>query len=379
MKVLINLIPIKKGGGQQVASNFVVQLLKFKEITPFFLVTKNTYIHKKLLELEAKSVFVVENKLISRFFFQSFRLNGIVKKNSIDIVYTMFGPGLHCKGIKSVTGCAYSNLFFPEIDFWEGHAPIKKGILKLIDNYRLSSTLKSDAIIFENEAMQQKVNSLFNYPLEQTKLILPSITEYSLQETSLEFKLRLEKINNTNFNLLMLTGWHKNKNIEIVPDILYNLKKKGIEDVSFVITVAASHPDTIKLIEKATKLGVQNNIVCFDSVEPNEVRILFEQINAVSLFSKLESFSNNIIEAWYFDKPLFISDELWSRAICKDAAIYVNRLESMDIAGKIMDYRKDVRFQETIMSNASKIIKKYPTPFGKVESQVNYLKEVLDA
>lgn len=48
MRLLVNLIPIKSGGGQQVASNFITQLLENKEFTPFFLVTENTHVHKIL-------------------------------------------------------------------------------------------------------------------------------------------------------------------------------------------------------------------------------------------------------------------------------------------------------------------------------------------
>jgi hypothetical protein len=380
INVLINLIPIKKGGGQQVASNFVIHILQHIELTPIFLVTEDTFIQKLLLELKAQKVYTIKKGLIERFHFQIFQLKKIFKKEKVALIYTLMGPGLLYKNIKSVTGCAYSNLFFPEINFWGQYPFLKRIQLRLIDKYRLATTLKSDAIIFENEAMMYRCQSLFNYPKNKTKLILPSISEYSqLLFIEDEVKKHFKNINVSSYNILMLTGWHKNKNIEMVPFILKELYKNNIYDVCFIISVSPNDPNSIKLIDSAASLGVEKNIVFIDTVAPNALPVLFEKIHAMILLSLLESFSNNIIEAWYFNKPLFISDEEWSMAICKDAAIYVKRNSSEDIAKKIIDFRKDKTMQETICKNAKRILVHYPSPKQKVDLQIDYLKEILNA
>lgn len=376
MRVLVNLMPIKNGGGQQVASNFITQILKNQDFKPFFLVTENTHIHKVLLKKGYEDLYVIKKGLVNRFLFQEFTLRTIVSNHNIEIIYTMFGPGLHSKKVKSVTGCAYSNLFFPEIEFWKGYSFMKKIQLNLIDKYRLKNTLKSDFIIFENESMQQRAVDLFKYPKEQTKLILPSISTYPDSGISNEFDIRLKEIDASKFNFLILSGWHKNKNIEIVPHILYNLKNAGIEDVSFVISVPKNHPDSLNLKEVATELSVEKNILFFDAVSPSEVAPLFEKIDAVALFSLLESFSNNIIESWYFKKPLFISDEEWSHVICKDAAIYVERTNALKISEAILNFRKDNELQSKLKKSVELIIRDYPNPKEKVDLQLNFLKKI---
>lgn len=374
MNILINLIPIKKGGGQQVATNFVDQVVGINEFTMVFLVTENTYIHQLLVEKKA-NVVAVKNNVFKRFVFQYLKLGQIVKENGIDLIYTMFGPGLHNKNVISITGCAYSNLFFPEIDFWTGYSFLQKLKLKMIDRYRLKSTLKSDAIVFENEAMQRRASTLFKYPLKRTKLILPSISEYRVIEDA-GFQKRLSAINVTNFNIVLLTGWHRNKNIEVVPHVLLELKKQNCTDVSFVITVPENHPMSQLLKKAAKELNVEERILFLDSVAPHHVPLLFNKIDGVGLFSLLESFSNNIIEAWHFKKPLFISDEEWSRAICKNAAVYVDRNSAKDIAAKIMAYRNDGPYKEKLELNMKEILKEYPTPKEKVAMQLEFIKKV---
>lgn len=375
MKLLLNFIPIKKGGGQQVATNFVNQIVKYKNINLVFLVTEGTYIHS-LLKTKDLNIIEVKNNLFLRFLFQKFRLHNIVSEYNIDIIYTMFGPSIKSKNTLSVSGCAYSNIFFPEINFWNDHSFLNKIKLKIIDTYRLKSTLNSDAIIFENKSMQLRANELFNYPLAKTKLILPSISEY--KSSNLEDISQFNEINRNHFNILMLTGWHKNKNLEIIPLILEKLKNIGHNDVSFVVSVKNDHPNSIKLLNHARKLNVLENIILIGSVEPNYLPLLFKKINAVGLFSLLESFSNNIIEAWYFQKPLFISDLEWSRAICKNAAIYIDRVSAIDITDNIINYRNNKVLQQTIKTNAKSILTQYPSPDEKVKIQLNYLKQLLN-
>ncbi|MDR0333401.1 MAG: glycosyltransferase [Dysgonamonadaceae bacterium] len=374
MNILINLIPIKSGGGQQVISNFVIQTLKHKDVSFVYLVSENTYIHNMLVEQNNIRYYVVKNSLIGRFVFQAIKLKQIVKKEKTDIIYTVFGPGLHCNGVKSITGCAYSNLFFPEINFWQGYSPVKK----TIDYYRLKSTLKSDGIIFENQAMMDRASLLFNYPENRMRLILPSVTQYENREIDNSFLSRMLQIKENDFNILILSGWHKNKNIEMIPFILDELKKRGRNNVKFIITVSKQHPKSIKLHESAKQYDVEKQIIFFDTILPHEVPVIFKKIDAVMLLSLLESFSNNIIESWFFKKPLFISDKEWSRKICKNAAIYIERENSKDIAEKVINYIEDIDIQRIILKNSDEILKEYPTPQEKIKLQIDFIKYIYE-
>jgi glycosyltransferase involved in cell wall biosynthesis len=375
-RILINFIPIKSGGGQQVASNFINHAPEFCKVELVYLTTKGSHISALLDEKGAKFI-EIEDRLLNRFLFNYFDLKKIVKDHNVDVIYTLFGPGLFVKNIPSITGCAYSNLFFPEIDFWFSYKGLQKFKYKLIDWYRLKSTLKSDAIIFENEAMQNRCHELFNYPKDKTTLILPSISSYPIDNqvyTANSVSSEEEKP----FIVLLLTGWHPNKNIEIIPHVLKSLADRRCTSVKFHITVDKNHDSSKSLMEKAEELHVSEYIELIGAVLPEEIPQTIGNSDAIGLFSLLESFSNNIIEAWYFKKPLLISDEEWSRAICKDAAVYVERKNPNHIAEMILNLKNNPSFSNEIVKKGTHISSSYPSPKDKVKLQFEFINNVLN-
>lgn len=377
VRILLNLMSIKSGGGQQVASNFINHANKFEEFELYYLVTRDSLMSQKLLNQPANKIILVPRNLFSRFWMVNFELRRFVKNNKIDIIYTLFGPGIAFKNIISVTGCAYSNLFFPEINFWSDYSGIGKLKKKLIDRYRLQSTLKSDFIIFENAAMRERAKSLFGVTYDRSELILPSISNYSKESIRPEFERIIQNFSSSDFHCLFLSGWHPNKNLTIIPDLLFELRKREVSNIKFVITVPGNHPESIKLLERAKKLDVKENILLIDTILPDEIPYLLKNVQAMFLLSKLESFSNNIIEAWHFNIPLFISNEEWSRAICNEAAIFVDRKNPEDIITNLMKFiNSDQASKDQYFKRVELELQKYPNSEEKVILQLELLKRI---
>ena len=66
------------------------------------------------------------------------------------------------------------------------------------------------------------------------------------------------------FRILLLSGYHVNKNIELLPKILSYLKEiKGINDVIFVLTLPPKHKGTEKVLKLAKNLGVNRQLFNF--------------------------------------------------------------------------------------------------------------------
>ena len=128
----------------------------------------------------------------------------------------------------------------------------------------------------------------------------------------------------------------------LIPKLLNEFRN---ERLNFKIIITAP-PSEVKSYNEfminIRKYGVESMIYVIGPVKKQQLPSLYKKVDYVFLLSKLESFSNNIIESWYFKKTLVISDEEWSRSICKNAAIYVDRNNPHDIVNIISKLEKKI-------------------------------------
>ena len=372
LKILINLSTLKKGGGQTVGLNFISSLddIKFKNIIFYFFVAAGSDCHHHLQAKKKKNFSVLPQNPIKRILFEFFISKRILRKEKIDIIYTYFGIGFFTKDIPQVSGSADSNLYFPEINFWSHYNGIERLKKKVIDSYRIWGLKRADAVIFENKAMQERSKTL--YKLKKTKFIMPSIN-FNVDdiETNLFTCNKLKG--------LFLCGWQLNKNIMIVPEIAYNLKKLGV-DFEFIITAPLDNSNEHrKFIKKVKFFNVDNYINLIGRVQKRDLAKLYSDIDFVFLLSKLESFSNNIIESWHYKRLLIISDEIWAKSICGDSAFYVKRNDPKLIAAEISKIIKNSKLYNSIIKKANKKLLSYPSINEKTMQEIEYLKEIYES
>lgn len=374
MNVLINLATLKKGGGQNVVLNFLraLETVNIENLKVYFSVSNNSIIHKYLRNNKKFHIVSMPRNPLLRIIKEMCLGWLIIRKYKIEIIYTYFGIGLYPKSTPQISGSADSNLYFPEIDFWSEYTGVKRLIRKFTDQYRIWGLRRMEAVIFENEIMKRRCNEIYKIP--NTIFIKPSInTSYQSVNFNLPRAAKAKK-----YKGLFFCGWQRNKNFMIIPLLAAELKTLKI-DFHFVITApednSEEHLAFLKLIENYV---VGDMISMIGSIQKEEIQSLYEQIDIVFLLSKLESFSNNIIEAWSFDKPLLISDELWAHSICNNAAVYVARMDVKNIINEIVSLLKDEKKRNEIILNGRKMVAQYPTIEERTKQELDYIKYIYE-
>lgn len=370
MNILINFSTLKAGGGQNVAMNFLYSDLSWlNKHRLLFFVAKNSEPHKYLMKNKQFTYYVLPRNPIVRILYEVLIVRFILKKEDIDIIYSYFGFGFYFSSTPQVTGSADSNLYFPEIDFWADYKGFQRLKKKLVDTYRLTCLKQATGIVYENEAMLKRAKNLFNF--ENTAYIKPSISAVDS-----DAELLLPKFQKNSIKCLFFCGWQLNKNIMLIPHLINYFEKHG-KQIEVVLTVSLDESSICQdFVQLMNESNTESSIHLVGSISKKYMRSLYEQIDFVFLLSKLESFSNNIIEAWYYKKPLIISDEEWSRAICSDAVIYVKRDSVVDIFAQMTAYLQNVDDQNKLLNNSQAILSTYPNIENRVKQEMEYLEYV---
>ncbi len=371
IKLLINLGPLKKGGGHNVALNFLYELMKINnhEFDMSFVVCENTAISDVLHKSKWKNkILVVSSNPIKRIHQEFTLIKKHIKNNGIDVVFTYFGFAFVGKGVKQVIGSADSNLYFPEIDFWKNERFLNKIKRYLVDCYRIYGLKAANGVIFENKAMYDRASNLFQ--IKNKALIYPSISFSEKQELcSLENKY-------SKVRLLFLCGWQRNKNVLKIPEIIDEFRRNG-RSVEVIISTAPDNSScSNEFLAEIKHYNVAEFIVFIGTVKKEQLQDLYGKIDFVFLLSLLESFSNNIIEAWNYRKPLIISDEVWAHSICDDAAAYVERDNIKHIVEKTIQLLDSAELYQRVVKNGLIKLANYPSIDTRVNQELAFIKEV---
>lgn len=368
MNILFNLLPIRAGGGQQVAITFLAILSKESFGHNWIILAgKGTDIEIACYHHQLEYI-ALSYSYAYRFVFETFLYKSIIRDRKIDLIYH-YAPCYYFSNCPQVIRSVYSNLYFPEIDFWRGLSFCNRIRAAFFDYLRLKRTLLADGIVFENPSMQIRAVELYGYPQRRTVYIEPSVSEF-------EDMAAVDYGRQGDFKILVLSNWYPNKNIQILPLVASTLRKLGCVDFTFVISLSREHPEIRKLIKKMYALEVDRHFVFIGNVDARKVPAVVKGGDAIILLSNLECFSSNILEAWYFRKLLIISNKEWATSICKDAALYVDRDDPVDISHKIKFVIENRVVVEKIIENSERILSGFSTPFSKVQRQVSFLEYI---
>ena len=375
MNIAINLSTLKKGGGQNVAQNFLNVFLtqNVSDDRVFYIVAKDSPLHRRLKEtIVEKMIITVPQNPIKRIICEIFQVSSILKKLDISVIYSYFGYGFYPSSIPQIVGSADSNLYYPEVDFWSQYSGIKLLFKKLIDRYRIWGLKRASGIIFETSVLEKRCIEIYKFKA-LTITIKPSI---SIPKANLDFEMPYEYIGKSKG--LLLCSWQLNKNIMIIPEICSVLKSRK-QDFLFIITAPKDGSKIYQeFIKKVRQYNVEQYIYISGTVPKEKLVSLYSQVDIVFLLSKLESFSNNIIEAWAYNKPLVVSDEDWAHDICGDGALYVNRDDPNDISFNITNLLTDINLYNQIIYEGVKKLNEYPPIEERTKQELNFIKKVYE-
>lgn len=374
--ILFNFISIKSGGGQQNALSFLENIKLENEKLSFVVsCTEDTLIHEYCIKNNL-FFFSVKNTLIDRIKFEFFGLKNIRKHYPIKIIFTIFGAAPFCsyKATK-ISGCAYSNIFQPEIDIW-GYLPWKDKILKkIIDIFRVVLVLKSDHIILETPFLKERARKGI---LKNKKISVIEMAPSKLITDRLS-NIKEVELHNNFYDILYLSGAQPNKRIDKFLDLIPYLNRLGSKKFRLKLTLPEDSSYFKEVIKpKIDELKIREYVINLGTIHPEKVVDIISDVDAIVNVALIESFSNNWVEAWAARRLLIATDADWARASCKDAALYIDIYKPLKAAELIHSTFINVEDYMKYITAGEKLLEQLPSSNERTQQYLNIIKSELE-
>jgi hypothetical protein len=372
MRILFNASTIVSGGGIQVSINFITASISDLSNTFYYCLSKTVYdsldpeLKMKIINL---TIFDKSPANLLHRHICQLKFNEIDKNFRPDLSLTIFGPAYINFKCKSLVGFA---------DPWVTHSNeyafsklslIKRAYRILLSQYKLYYLRSFHYLWVETDY----VNTLL---LKKLKDKIIYTVPNTVNPIFYSEKNKTQQGDNEVKRVFILSADYPHKNIDIIIDIIKELKNRKINNFKFILTLPEDSR-TYTLIKKTLSRedcqtyienkGVITTYQCFDE---------YNKCDLVFLPSLLENFSAVYIESNLMNRPLLVADFEFVRNICHDSCLYFEPCNHLDALSKINNLLFNQNESDYILKNRLRV--SIETHENKYKKMINILKHIYE-
>lgn len=333
MKIVINALSARRGGGQTYLINLLQNMNGFNGDKIFILSPDSLQIpyHPKIEKIRIK--WPTKNPLF-RALWERYCLPGLLKKLNAGI---LFCPGglintPVSKDYKTVT--MFRNMIpfdmVQRVKYPYGLMRIRNWILERI---MLKSMLKADLVIFISDFAKQLINERAGFKLKNAVTISHGIN--NIFKFSKEKKPSRPKWLPKEEYLLYVSIFDVFKNQLEVVKAYHLLKNRRKTTEKLVLAGYNKSAYGKKVLHEIYRLGLQNDIISPGEVNYTDLPGAYYYAKLNIFASECENCPNILLEALGAGRPILVSDKQPMPEFGGDAAVYFDASSPADLADKI--------------------------------------------
>lgn len=361
MNIAINTSVLKKGGGLQVAISVIKELNKLNLHHKFFILA-SPQVYNQLNNLVLSKNFEIQLINISpaNIFFRKRTINNLNKLINLfncHVVLTIFGPSYWTPKTRHVSGFADGWCLNPKSIALNELSLIDKIKRRLLSIYKLYYLKKNTDIFYtETKDSKEKLCEILN--LNRDSVFVISNTFSDLFNNLPRGEKLIQKTKGPRF--FVPAANYSNKNIKILNQVIPLLKNK-LEEFQFVLTVPHDELNNLILPEN------NSHIINLGFLSVSDFSRVYNEIDYVFLPTLLEIFTAVYPESMKMNKPILTSDLSFAKEICKEAALYFDPLNPLDIVEKILTIVNNPKVVKELIEQGNKRLNDFPTSKQRAE------------
>ena len=358
MKILVNTISTKihAGGAFQIANNFVRKTLYHPEIDWIYVVSSDL---DQVLPEEMKGrdnyhVFPTQPDFRGSHKRVKMELQELEKVEKPDVVYSITAPSYFDFKAPEVMRFTNPLVAHPNKYSWRVQ-PLKARPRLLLYCWNQKRLIKKASFfVTQTETTKQGILRITHLPAKNICVVnnvLPAA--FSLQDNK-------HIDNNSGWIEIACVGAPvPHKNFDILPDVIMELRKKGIDNARFHTTIPTNDPLWGLINKRLKKLHVENNVLNHGRVTQAELAEMYRHCEYCYLPTLLEVFSASTVEALFFDLKIVATDFEFNREVLGDSCLYYEPMNAADAAKQFAKLIRDKQLQATFSERMETQLARY--------------------
>lgn len=360
MKIIINTAHQRFGGAIQVALSFINECKYFSEneyhvwighgvsksIKTDSFPENFQFYHFDFGIINFKKIRLIQNQL-----------SALEHQINPDVLISTSGPTYFHSKAPQIIGFNLPLYIYPESPYiqemsWK--AKLKLALKRKAHFYYF----KRDATAFvtQTDDVNQRVRKAFD--TDQVFTVTNTASNY-YKDWEVYPKRLPEKPEGV-FRLICISSYYPHKNLELIPEVLKELKQKGINNIEFVLT--------LKSDDYKAYIGDHPQIHNVGPIPPEACPSLYDECDALFLPTLAECFSASYPEAMMMNKPIVTTELGFARSICGEAALYFVPKNATSAADQIEKLISNVDLQKDLVVKGKEQLKTFDSPFDRAKS-----------
>jgi glycosyltransferase involved in cell wall biosynthesis len=374
MKIAINALSAKDGGGLIYLNHLISYLYKINKGNEFYIFIKQDN-YRKIMDFEDNKFHLIGvniRNLIHRLIYEQINLPILLKQFDIDVIYAPAEIAPLLSPCPVVLGIQNLNIYYKTVI---KHSPIENLRFYVLRCLAKLSSKKAKRIIFVSNSANKIIAPKLNINLTKTRVVYHGVEynvfqKFKVSENSLCFK----KIINSNKYILFLSSLARHKNIETLIKAYANLDDKFRDKYKLIIAGKKIFPYYNELITITNKLNINKNVIFLDSVPYKDVPNIYQKASLFILPSYLETFGITIIEAMAAGVPIVASNAFAIPEVLGYAGLLFDPYNSNDLKEKMEEILSNQNLRNDLIKKGLKRAKLFP--WGKCAKEtLSVLKE----
>jgi glycosyltransferase involved in cell wall biosynthesis len=359
MKVGINALAFKTGGGLTYLKNLLPALAKIdSQNTYFIFVPRDRFKAYQALGLPENFRIIAAPNFahwVFRLFYEQFILPKNYLKLNIEIIYNPGDIGTIFTTLPQVLAIRNPNPYAPKElkPCWGFFMQIKIRALRLLTK---ASVHKASKIIFVSDYSRKLISQKLKIPLSKTTTIHHGIDASRFAPG----RIMNKGLGIKNNYILSVSNLEEHKNFEILLSAYAQLPKGIKNQYQLKIAGGISMPSYFARLKDITKkLEIETNVKFLGKIPYENLPALYQRASLFVLPSLLETFGHPVLEAQSAGLPVILARSTSLPEVGGQGALYFAPRDPKDLAQKITQVLTNPSLQQELIQKASQNLKRF--------------------